>query len=80
MLQLKGSVSTAVKRSKLAQYEQSHLMAATYREIQNTFSKSRKIKQFLAEREALNVKYLWESSCLFSSDFIAPYFVLSLYF
>ena len=33
------------------------LMAANYREIQNTFSKRQKIKQFL-EREALNVGYL----------------------
>ena len=32
-------------------------MAANYREIQNTFSKRQKIKQFL-EREALNVEYL----------------------
>ena len=33
------------------------LMAANYREIQNTCSKRQKIKQFL-EREALNVEYL----------------------
>ena len=43
------------------------------------FSKSEKIKQFL-EREALNVAYLWKSSRLFTYDFIASYFVLSLYF
>ena len=55
------------------------LMAANYREIQNTFSKSQKIKQFL-ETEALNVEYLWKCSCLFTSGFIASYFVLSLYF
>ena len=54
-------------------------MAANYQEIQNTFAKSQKIKQFL-EREALNIEYLWKSSCLFTSDFIASYFVLSLYF
>ena len=55
------------------------LMAANYRGIQNTFSKSQKIKQFL-ERGALNVEYLWKGSGLFTSDFIASYFVLSLYF
>ena len=48
-------------------------MAANDWEIQNTFAKSQKIKQFL-EREALNVEYLWKSSCLFTSDFIASYF------
>ena len=55
------------------------LMAANYRGIEHTFSKRQKIKQLL-EREALNVEYLWNSSCLFTSDFIASYFVLSLYF
>ena len=54
-------------------------MAANYQEIQNTLWKSKKIKQVL-EREALNVEYLWQSSCVFTSDFIALYFVLSLYF
>ena len=53
-------------------------MVANYCEIQNTFSKSQKIKQFL-EREALNVEYLWKSSSLFTSDLIASYFVLSLF-
>ena len=52
-------------------------MAANYQEIQNTFSKSQKIKQFL---ERVNVEYLGKSSCLFTHDFIALYFVLSLYF
>ena len=56
-------------------------MAANYREIQNTFSKGQKIKQFeFLERDALNVEYLWKSYCLFTSDFIASCFVLSLYF
>ena len=41
--------------------------------------KSQKIKEFL-EREALNIEYLWKASCLFTSDFIASYFVLSLCF
>ena len=45
-------------------------MVANYREIENTFSKSQKIQQFL-EREALNVEYLWKSSCLFTFDFTA---------
>ena len=45
-------------------------MEANYREIQNTVLKRQKIKQFL-EGEALNVEYLWKSSCLFTSDFIA---------
>ena len=50
-------------------------------EVRNvhTFSESQKLKQFL-EREALNDEYLWKSSCLFTSDFIASYFVLSPYF
>ena len=53
-------------------------MAANYQEIQNTFSKRQKMKQLL-EKEVLNVEYLWKNSCLFTSDFIASYFVLSLY-
>ena len=52
-------------------------MAENYQEIQNTFSKRQKIKQLL-EKEALKVEYLWKNSCLFT-DFIASYFVLSLY-
>ena len=38
-------------------------MVANYREIQNTFSKNQKIKQFL-EREALNVRHLWKKKSL----------------
>ena len=56
-------ISTAVKRRARAQWVD--IMAANYREIQNTFSKSQKIKQFL-ERKALNVEHLWENSCLFT--------------
>ena len=44
------------------------LMAANYREIQNTVSKSQKTKPLL-EREALNIEYLRTSSYLFISDF-----------
>ena len=38
--------------------------------INKLFQKSKDIKLFL-EREALKVEYLWKSSCLFTSDFIA---------
>ena len=42
-------------------------------------SKSQKIKPLL-NTEALSIEYLWKISCLFTSDFIASYFVLSLHF
>ena len=67
--------STAVKRSASAQYEQ-----IQWRQITGKFKTlfQKKIKQFL-EREALNVEFLWRSSSLFTSDFIASYFGLSLH-
>ena len=44
-----------------------------------TVSKSQKVKPLL-KKEALHVEYLWKSFCLFTSDVVASYFVLSLYF
>ena len=55
------------------------LLPANYREIKKAVAKRQKVKPLL-EREALSVEYLWESSCLFTSDFIASYFVLSVHF
>ena len=55
------------------------LLPANCREIQKAVPKCLKRKQLL-ERETLNVEYLWKSSYLFTSDFISPYLVLSLYF
>ena len=42
-------------------------MEANYRDFQNAFTKSQKVKQFM-ERETLNVEYPWKSSCLFTSN------------
>ena len=51
------------------------LLPANYREIRKPISKSHKVKSLL-EREALNVEYLEKSSSyLFTSDFMASYFV-----